>query len=204
MRPTRLALLMLLAATGCAKRPAAELRDDFERTELGARWLNSGGPYRIADGRLHVAGARNHPLWLREPLPRDLVLELTAESHSPSGDIKFELFGDGESKPQALSYVASGYVFIFGGWHNRRSMIARRDEHGPQVVARSDVRVEPARRYRFRVERQGELLRWFIDGELFLSYRDPQPLYGPDNRYFAFNNWETPVAFDDLVIRELR
>jgi hypothetical protein len=193
------------AGGGCARNKAGvEVRDDFERAEVGPAWINTGGPYRIENGELRVQGARNSPLWLAEPLPPDVEVTFTARSLSPSGDIKFELFGDGRSKAHQASYVATGYVLIFGGWHNRRSMIARQDEHGPAVVARSDVKVEPGRTYRMRVLRRGDLLQWFIDGELFLAYRDPAPLFGPDNRHFAFNNWESELVFDDLVIRPVR
>jgi hypothetical protein len=32
---------------------------------------------------------------------------------------------------------------------------------------------------------------------------DPAPLQGPGHRYFGFNNWQTPVRFDNLRIRAL-
>ena len=53
--------------------------------------------YRITDGKLTVSNAHNHPAWLRRRLPHDVVVELDVLSKSPSGDIKLELFGDGES-----------------------------------------------------------------------------------------------------------
>ena len=32
---------------------------------------------------------------------------------------------------------------------------------------------------------------------------DPEPLRGEGHEYFAFNDWETPVCFDNLVIHPL-
>ena len=43
----------------------------------------------------------------------------------PAVDIKCELFADGRRH-------ASGYVVILSGWNNSKSIIARRDEHGPE------------------------------------------------------------------------
>ena len=40
-------------------------------------------------------------------------------SKSPDGDIKLELYGDGESfDPDQGTYFPTGYVFVFGGWSN--------------------------------------------------------------------------------------
>ena len=43
-------------------------------------------------------------------------------------------------------------------------------------------------------------LQWFLDGELFMQYEDPEPLRG---KWFGFNDWEAPVAFDNLAIYDL-
>lgn len=199
-------ILLVVGAAACNRAPAitAEFRDDFNRAELGPDWRNTGGPYRIVDGRLSVRGARNKPLWLLRKLPRDVEIELVAESRSPSGDIKIEVFGDGESYAKEMSYTATSYVVIFGGWHNSKSMIARRDEHGPMSVAREDVKVQPGRPYRFKIVRKGREIAWFVDGQPFLAYQDPNPLEGDAHQFFAFNNWESDLYFDDLVIRPLK
>src|SRR5216683_2690597 len=46
------------------------------------------------------------------------------------GGCKVEAWGDGKSNAETLSYTATSYVFILGGWHNMISVIARLDEHG--------------------------------------------------------------------------
>ncbi len=198
----------LLAALpgGCrAKDPVISepFTDDFERAEPGPTWNNTGASYQIAGGRLNVAGAYNHPLWLRRKLPQDVVIDVDATSKSPSGDLKVEVFGDGESfDADKGAYVSTGYMLIFGGWGNSLSVICRNDEHDAgRKASRGDVRVEPGRTYHFTVTRKGGLIDWKIDGQPFLAWNDPQPLAGPGHEYFAINNWEADVYFDNLVIR---
>ncbi len=58
-------------------------------------------------------------------------IDLDVVRKSPAGDIKLELFGDGETfDPDKGSYKSTGYVLIFGGWHNSLTVICRQEEHG--------------------------------------------------------------------------
>ncbi len=178
--------------------------DDFARDSVGTNYYDTGGSYHIEKGALAVGGSHNHPLWLRKKLPRDVQVELTAWSDSPDGDIKVELFGDGKSyDPDQGAYTATSYVIIFGGWKNSKSIIARMDEHGDEVVTRTSPKVEQGKRYRWVITRRGKVVDWQIDGEPFLRYEDRNPLSGTGHEYFGFDNWETDVHFDDLVITPL-
>jgi hypothetical protein len=199
-----LAVLCSACSQGGDPPLGAAFSDDFSRSELGSDWRNTGGPYEIVDGALRVAGARNHPLWLRRRLPDDVRVTVEARSDSPEGDIKFEVFGDGRSFAQQASYTATSYVVIFGGWRNSRNVIARMDEHGDDRLVKTGPRVEQGRRYRIKLERRGQSLRWWVDDELILELVDPEPLRGPGHDHFAFNNWETPLSFDNLRITPLR
>lgn len=203
-----LALLMAGACTplGDPALPAEGFVDDFERDSLGDAYRSTGPLrlYRLEGGELHVEGARNRPLWLARKLPRDVRVEFTARSESPAGDIKVEIFGDGVSKATSASYTATGYVIIFGGWNNSRNIIARLDEHGEDRVVGKTKRVEPGKNYKFLIERRGNLLTVAIDGEEIMRLDDPEPLYGRGHDHFAFNNWSTKLAFDDLRITPLR
>ena len=221
---TALALTLLLF--GCSAKPLATVpyRTTFDAPPLGKEWSTRGGDWMVVDGRLFNDGAHNVPLWLSAALPRDVRVTFTAESRSSGLDIKFEIFGDGE-------HHESGYIVILSGWDNTKSIIARRDEHGPardpdttpqleregvadalgaaaryrdrrEIVSRARKSV-PNTTYRFRCERQGETLRLFIDDELHLDYFDPSPIGGPGHDRFAFNNWASKVYFDDLVIEAL-
>jgi hypothetical protein len=179
--------------------------DSFDdRSSPGPDYYASGDGYRVARDALSAKGAYNHPLWLRRKLPRDVRIEFEAWSTEPRGDIKVEVFGDGHSyDPDKGGYLATGYELIFGGWSNTKSIIARLDEHAPDVKARADVKVVPGQRYRWKIERQARLLRWWIDDQIFLEYDDPRALEGSGHDYFGFNNWETDTWFDNLVITPL-
>lgn len=196
---------VLAAATlwGCTieRQPEGKpFNDDFAAPQLGASWRSTGGNYRIDKGELVIDHAYNHPLWLSSPLPRDGVVELDAWSNDPVGDIKLELWGDGKSFATQASYTATSYVFIFGGWHNTISAIARTDEHGRDRQTRSDRKVEQGRHYHFRIERRGKHIDWQVDGQPFLAFDDPQPLVGPGHAYLAINDWEAELHFDNLKV----
>ena len=201
-----------LAVLGCKARVpviASPFADDFERAEPGPDWLDtSGGAYRIAEGRLNVTRAYNHPLWLRRKLPRDVVIEFDAMSKSPAGDIKVELYGDGESfDPDKGRYDPTSYLIILGGWNNSSSIIGRLGEHDDAVKAAKRREpgqpplVELGRSYHFTITRQAGLIDWKVDGAAFLAWTDASPLSGSGHEFFAINDWEADVHFDNLRIR---
>jgi hypothetical protein len=221
-RPTiaPLALAALAAlALGCDRkagdldRGRLVLSEDFSGAAIGEQWAvgevvgppSKGGGHRspkdraghwaLRDGALTTTGERNQPLWLTSPLPEQVRIELTARAGSEAGDLKLEVFGDGKRHE-------SGYILILGGWGNSRSIIARKDEHEKGRVERPGG-ADTDRDYRMAVVRRDSELRWYIDGRLHLRYDDPEPLRGEGHRHFAFNNWQSPVAFDDLEIHDL-
>jgi hypothetical protein len=201
-------LLVVLAACKVKDPPPVTetWKDDFERNTPGRNYYKTGAGYHVDDHALNAHGAHNHPLWLRKKLPRDVRIELDVWSNSPAGDIKVEVFGDGKSfDPDAGRYMATGYEVIFGGWYNSKSIIARLDEHGKDMAARSDVKVVPGKHYHWKIERAGDRISWWIDDMAtpFLVYDDPHPLEGNGHEFFGFNNWEADTWFDNLVITPL-
>jgi hypothetical protein len=181
----------------------AGFSDDFERQDLGDAWNNTGGSYSIRDGKLRIKGARNKPLWLRRTLPRDVRVELDVRSDSPEGDIKLELFGDGVSKAETVSYTATGYVVIFGGWNNSLNVLARMNEHGEDRAVGPAYKVVQGKTYPMKIERRGATIKvWVADHEL-LSMTDPNPLEGIGQDHFGFNNWQSELWFDNLRIHPL-
>ena len=175
-----------LVTAGCTepRSPTVGQRfeDHFERSELGPDWRETGEGWRIEGGALRGQGARNHPLWLKRKLPRNARIEFDAVQ---------------------AAYTATSYVVIFGGWGNNYNVIARMDEHAPDRRQRVGPRVEMGRHYHFTIERRGRVLRWLLDGAPMLEWDDPDPLAGPGHEYFAFNDWDALVHFDNLVITPL-
>jgi len=192
-----------LAVAGCKIEklpPAGPSSDDFNRATLGDAWQSTGGSWRIENGELVIDHAYNHPLWLKKPIPRDAVIELDCWSNDAAGDLKVEAWGDGHSFAETTSYTATSYVFIFGGWHNQISAIARMNEHGNDRRVRADVRVEKGPVSIGRIARKGGHIDWQIDGKPFMSYDDRRPLEGADHSYFGFNDWEAELHFDNVKI----
>ncbi len=182
----------------------APFSDDFARAELGSDWhATDQAAYKIVGGELVVARAYNLPLWLERPIPRDCTIEFDAWSNDPAGDIKVEVWGDGKSfatGDRTAAYTSTAYNFIFGGWHNQLSTIARMHEHGEDRQTRAAPKVEVGRRYHWKIERTDKRIEWSIDGQPFLSFDDPQPLDGENHRFFAINDWEAELHFAHLKI----
>jgi hypothetical protein len=186
---------------------AGPFSDDFNRAQLGPEWLATDpAAVSIENGALVVQRAHNHPVWLRKPIPDDVVIDLDVWTDSPEGDMKVELFGDGQSfhrgDPRG-AYDATGYVLVMGGWRNTLSAIARQHEHAADRVTRAEPSVVPGRKYHWTIRRQGRVLTWLVDGKPFLTLDDPDPLRGAGHRSFAFSGWESKVYFDNLKISPL-
>lgn len=212
-----LGVIGTLAAVGLYSAPTAPpsatgrlvFSDDFERSEIGDAYLQGApdrgwekGTWRIEKGQLRAEKIHNAALWLQQPLPKKVRVEFDARAHTDTGDVKCEIFGDGRTHQ-------SGYILIFGGWHNTINAIARQDEHGEdrkedaRCVSRKGERpacVEPGVDYHWTIIRDDDTVRWYLDGALFLTYPDADPVQG---RHFAFNNWEAVVTFDNLEIYDL-
>ena len=197
------AAAVVLAVAGCKIEklpPAGPSSDDFNRAALGDAWATTGGNWRLDNGELVIDHAYNHPLWLKKPIPRDAIIELDCWSNDDAGDLKIEAWGDGKSFAQTTSYTATSYVFIFGGWHNQISAIARMNEHGADRKTRTDLRVEKGKKYHWRIARKGGHIDWQIDGKPFMTYDDPRPLEGNEHSYLGFNDWEAELHFDNLKV----
>lgn len=184
-----------------SRKPAEKLivSESFEGPTLATdRWNDtSNGGWTISEGWLHSTGVRNRALWLRTPLPEHVRVEFDARSESEDGDLKAEIFGDGKTH-------ASGYIVIFGGWHNSINTIARLDEHGKDRLEGARTRhVIKGRTYHVTLVRTGAGLQWSLDGTPMMTYDDPAPLRGVGHEHFAFNDWAVPVYFDNLRVYDL-
>ncbi len=185
--------------------------DHFDGPGLSSDWQATSTMWRIENGRLCAQQARNHPAWLRRRLPKNARISFVAQSDSPDGDLKVEVWGDGKSNATAVSYTnATSYLFILGGWKNRFNVLARLDEHGsdrlerrlnPSASEPRDRPVLPGAPYRFEIERtDGKTVRWSVNGAEMAKLTDSAPLVGVGHDHLGFNNWEVHTCFDDLTI----
>ncbi len=167
--------------------------DNFDRTELGPDWLPSGGHWTIEQGAVYTTGANNAPLFLKVDLPDDVIVEVDITSDTTAVDAKIELMTDGRKHQ-------SGYVFILGGWNNTISAIARLDEHGTDRVEKKPTGVTGKKGYRWRIEKRGGSIKWFIDDALYMTFEDKEPLHGPGHNRLGFSNWQNQLRYDNLKI----
>ena len=211
---TAVCVLALFPGCTCEEiapaRPAitSAFTDNFDRAELGPDWIatdENHDAYKIVDGALVVSKSYNHPLWLARRIPRDVTIELDCWSMDDAGDLKVEVWGDGHSfsTDRVGQYTSTAYNFIFGGWHNQISTLARMHEHGEDRQTRRAPAVEKGRHYHWTITRKGGHIDWAIDGQPFLAFDDTSPLEGDGHSYFAFTNWEAELHFDNLKITPL-
>lgn len=194
---------------------AADGQSYTQNGGLGAEWHQAGtSVWHIEEGRLCGQGAHNHGIWLKRTLPINARIEFDAMSDSPDGDIKAEVWGDGQSSATSISYTnATSYLAVLGGWKNTFHVLARMNEHGTD---RKEIKIDPSsddprekpvtrgQSYHFKIERtDGKTVRWFVDGVEYLSYADPQPLAGVGHDHFGFNDWEVKVCFDNVKVTPL-
>jgi len=185
-----LPFLHLLARGPAKVEAAAPFHDEFERASLGNKFWSNGGDWRIVSGQVYSPGVGNNPLWLLLRLPQQVRIEFDARSEGPDGDMKWEAFGDGRNH-------ATGYVFIFGGWHNRETKIAKLDEHAPtndEVRTALASAARPVPRALFGLERIFEAVREPVAA--WSARRDLARLEG--GRYYGE---DTPLAVKRTDLR---
>jgi hypothetical protein len=193
----------------------AEGAEGAKASLLGPNWyVAQTEAWRIENGKLCGQGAHNHGVWLQKPIPINARIEFDAMSFSPEGDLKAEVWGDGQSAATGVSYTnATSYLAILGGWKNSEHVLARINEHGPD---RKEIHVDPhsddprqkpvtlGQSYHFKIERtDGKTVHWFVDGIEYLSFPDSSPLTGVGHDHFGFNNWEAKVCFDNVKVTPL-
>ena len=190
---------VLLGAAGCDKEPKLTLlySYDFNDGKLGPEWKNEGGDWKIVDGKLVSRRAKNKDLVLMKAHPADVAVTLDMLSHDDKIDIKFRTHGN----PQGGDlHDAGAYSYILGGWKGKISTITRIDEHEPNRVEDRATKHKKDHWYKMKIVKKGGKIQWFVDGKLYLTYEDKQPLAPPTYAHFSFSNWATRCEFDNLKI----
>jgi hypothetical protein len=197
---------------------------------LAANYWSSGGLWRIVNDQLLSPGVKNNPLWLKAELPQNVAIEFDVRSESSEGDIKVEVFGDGYDHASGYVLIHGGWNNTLSviarldehgvpltALQQRAQRIAQERQLPNSGLAetgvfKSDTRmrvearqfpVQIGKTYRWRIERRGTLLRWFIDGQPFMELDDPFPLGGKGHDRLGFSSWEAQLFFDNLSIQPL-
>ena len=183
--------------------------------ELGPNWHQAGtSVWHIENGQLCVANAHNRGVWLTKVLPINARIEFDAYAHTGDGDLKAEVWGDGQTHAIGSEYNnATSYLAILGGWHNTLHVLARLNEHGAdrKVITIDPKSDDPAEKpvavsqpYHFVIERtDGKTVHFSVNGIHYLKFEDSQPLTGMGHDHFGFNEWEAKVCFDNVKVTPL-
>lgn len=205
--------------------------DDFsDPGTIAKHYWSTGGLWRVVDGQLLCPGVKQNPLWLKGKLPQNVAVEFDARSQSAEGDIKVEIFGDGTDHASGYVLIHGGWnnsLSIIARRDEHGQRLQQLQEQAQRVAAEkhlpssglvetgvfnknSRMRVEAnpypvqiGRTYRWRIERRGSKLSWFIDGQPFMDFDDPLPLTGEWHDRFGFSCWEAQLYFDNLKIEPL-
>lgn len=191
---------------------------------------STGGQWRTVGGELLSPGVKNNPLWLKAKLPENVAVEFDVRSMSPEGDIKCEIFGDGSDHASGYVLIHGGWnnsLSIIARLDEHGASMAALQAQAAQLqrekglpnadlkdtgVFRENTRmrveanpypVQIGKTYRWRIERRGSLITWFIDGREFMRFDDPMPLKGKGHDRFGFSSWEAQLYFDNLTVQPL-
>ncbi len=206
-------------------------QNDFSDPSTVQRdFWSTGGLWRVEGGQLLSPGVKNNPLWLEAKLPANVAVEFDVRSMSPEGDVKAEIFGDGSDHASGYVLIHGGWgnsLSIIARLDEHgvslaqlQAESARRAEQlklpssdpvqtglykaDTRVrVEANPYKVELGRVYRWRIERRGPTITWFIDGREFMRFTDSFPLAGDGHDRFGFSSWEAQLFFDNLRIEAL-
>jgi len=76
----------------------------------------------------------------------------------------------------------------------------------PIAVRRNEPKVIRGQRYHMTITKQGDDIRWDVDGQLLLEMHDPHPLGGSETIFrtghdrFGFSSWQSYTYYDNLQI----
>ncbi len=156
-------------------------------------WSSSSAAWTVDGGAVVGRNTHNQALWRRERIAPAVRIEFEASAPS-GGDIRFEVFGDGE-------HHESGYVLAYNAWGGAAHVLSRLDEHGEQrTVVPITKPIDKGKTYRMAVVRSDASVRWFVDGSLLLEFVDEAPLTGPGHDRFGLNSWSSDVHFDNIRV----
>lgn len=196
-------------------------QDDFSRKELGENWIlewdkAKGSSVGIKDEKLWVDTQGGISVWLNQKLPQNVRIECTRNvvmEDKPNDrlsdlnffwscqDPKFERKSDGNFA--SYDSLALYYVGI-GGNYNSTTRLRKYDGRGERVLwqeknDKAHLLTENTV-YKIVLEvHKGQVSVW-VNGELYFSQKDPNPLGGG---YFAIRSTKSRQWIDDIKIYEL-
>ncbi|OAM90497.1 DUF1080 domain-containing protein [Termitidicoccus mucosus] len=206
---------------GRAWRATEIAREKFADATWRERWVVEGNAALEArNGRLHAvtgqppASNQSATLWWREPLPANVLVEMTAgaapvggEANAANLNLFFHAreldgapyhFGRSGDYPE-YHRIPNYIITLTGGFQPGWSRV-RRNPGFAMLAEEPSTRSEPGQTYRIRTLIAGGRIRYWLDNRLVHDTRDPEPLPGG---HFALRTWRSQVWWSDIRISSL-
>ncbi|MBC2602633.1 DUF6250 domain-containing protein [Puniceicoccus vermicola] len=195
--------------------------ETFESEDWENRWVvESQGPRAyIEAGELKVRPVDNNrkqagtTIWMRQALPPDVVIRVTASTAAVEGDnacnLNFFVHAR-EENGSALQFGRSGlyrdyhsipnYIFTLTGGFMPGWARARLDPGFHLLSDQRQFRSEPDTDYEFVIVVSGPRLRYFLNGRKVHDFTLDDPLEGG---WFGLRTWFSSVNFEQVQIGRL-
>jgi tetratricopeptide (TPR) repeat protein len=177
--------------------------EDFSDGSWKSRWVeppNFKGMFAVKDGQLVSIAERGADLIMKRRLTAPLAVEYTGEilPGSQPCDLGFtwcESLGVGED-PSRYRGGGGRSCAVYPGGYGNAGLVMEMSGHRLPVAYRNEP-LEAGRRYRFRVEIEGNDVSLWVDGQEKLRYSDPCPF---SSGYIALYAHFPGKAFDDITV----
>jgi hypothetical protein len=180
--------------------------EDFAGADWKKRWVEPASPrgmFAAQDGRLVSVADRDAFLIFRQRLTTPAAIEYTGEmlAGSQPCDLSVqwsEASGVAED-PARFEREGRSYMIQAGAFGN--SFCAIYQNPGRRLMGHANRQLEPAKRYRFRVELDGRRISLAIDGQTVVEAEDEFPTR---SGFISLYGFYPGKAFDDVRVMQRR
>lgn len=197
------------------------VHERFAGADWERRWVLEGNAdVEVRDGKLSVATAKTDgvepaaTLWWREPLPAEVMIELTAtatgavEGNAANINLFFHAresdgspYRFGRSGRYGEYHAFPNYIMTLTGGFQEGWARLRRNPGFTLMHEDGSVRSEVGGTYRIRAVIAGGRLQYWLNDRLIHDLRDSEPLPGG---HFALRTWRAHILWSDVRISALR
>ncbi len=156
--------------------------------------LTDSGSWQLEDGQLLGVskGVFSNISFVR-PVPGDIRVEW--DIIPVHGIVNLNCFIAGKTRKEGYTFHVAGFNRV-----DRVTMTKGREDQYVDTAALGAA-FEEGRTYRFRMEKEGRHVRFFVDGRKLIDYRDATPLHGIGHQTFGFECVErNELAIDNVAV----
>lgn len=181
------------------------MEEDFSRGLDEQRWrweVVDSAPNSVptvVNGKLRVMGGSPHLLIYRKPVYGDIRLEYEVRQEGDHLN-DASCFLAAKALPDPKSIPSTGYELKHSGFNNTRDMIIR---EGRTISRAPSKPLVSGKNYRVAVERIGQKLVMWVDGEKILEASDENPIKSPEHHVIGLFGWKARTYWDNIRLFKL-